>query len=92
MDFYDDKDELLGDIPLSENQVEQLRSGVPLFIQYRTPQLLRGGAHGDHAGTFELTMAGERIRTDDAAAAADCIKMLQRIRSSGNGQGHDTAG
>jgi hypothetical protein len=58
-DVFDSAGNLVGSVPISENQMEILQAGNPIQIQYHTPRALAG----NESGSFQLQMTNGVIIT-----------------------------
>ncbi len=58
-DVFDGHGNLVGSIPISENQMLRLYAGNPIQINYHTPRALEG----NESGSFQLKMTDGLIVT-----------------------------
>jgi len=81
-DIYNASGDLIAEIPLSENQLLALEAGLTVTLQFHTPQLMRGGSHGNDTGSLSLRKEGDHIVTDDLEPVKRLHALVKRVAAA----------
>ena len=80
-DVYDSDGNLLGNVPLSENQQAALDKGGNVSVLYHTPQLLQHTL-GRRSGSFMLYKDGERVVALTSSSVKEFIELQAAIKAA----------